>query len=150
MNSVLQFHVMSTAECEELLASQYVGRLAYSFRDRVDIAPVHYVYRDGWIYGRTGLGTKVEVLAHHPWVAFEVDRIDSLYRWRSVVVRGRIEIPDPDGIAQEREHYEIGVAAMRSLVPTAFSENDPTPGRDMVFRLPTHEMTGRAAAELGT
>ncbi len=132
-------------ECEALLSRQQVGRLAFTFRDRVDIEPIHYVFADGRIYGRTQFGTKVNVLAHHPWVAFEVDEVDALFEWRSVVVHGRIEFPDPDGSTLERAQFDRGVAAFRQLVPDAFTESDPTPDRELVFFMHVHEMTGRAA-----
>lgn len=140
-----QFFVLTRDECEALLASQQVGRLAFTFRDRVDIEPLHYVYRDGWIFGRTQHGTKVDILAHHPWVAFEVDRVHDLFSWESVVVRGRVEFPDPDGSPQDRERYAAGVEAFRTLVPNAFDDHDPTPDRQLVFMLPVQECTGRAA-----
>ena len=146
MNASLTFSVLTAAQCRALLASQHVGRMAFTFRDRVDIEPVHYVYRDGWIWGRTQHGTKVNILAHHPWVAFQVDHVEALFSWRSVVVRGRMEFPDPDGSVQEQERYAAGVGAIRSLIPEAFSEHDPTPDRDLIFMLPTEELAGRAAS----
>lgn len=139
------FSALTRAECDALLASQHVGRLAFTFRDRVDIEPIHYVYRDGWIWGRTQHGTKVEVLAHHPWVAFEVDRVDDLFTWQSVVVHGRMQFPDPDGTEQDQGRYAKGVEAFRTLVPDAFAVGDPTPSRDLVFMLPVTEIEGRAA-----
>lgn len=145
MSTSPTFSVLTTAECHELLASQYVGRMAFTFRDRVDIEPVHYVYRDGRIWGRTQHGTKVNVLAHHPWVAFEVDEVQALFSWRSVVVRGRVEFPDPEGAAHERAEFAVGVEAFRTLVPDAFTERDPTPDRDLIFMLPATDLTGRAA-----
>lgn len=145
MSNSPTFSVLTTAECHALLASQHVGRLAFTFRDRVDIEPVHYVYRDGWIWGRTQHGAKVGILAHHPWVAFEVDHIEALFSWRSVVVHGRMEFPDPDGSALDQERYAMGVEAFRSLVPGAFTEHDPTPARDLIFMLPATELAGRSA-----
>lgn len=145
MSQTPQFAVLARAECDALLATEQVGRLAFTFRDRVDIEPVHYVYRDGWIYGRTQLGTKVSILAHHPWVAFEVDHVTALFTWRSVVVHGRIEFPDPDGSAQDQARYADGVNAFRTLVPDAFTTQDPTPARDLIFLLPVDEITGRSA-----
>ena len=146
MNASPTFSVLTAAQCRALLASQHLGRMAFTFRDRVDIEPVHYVYRDGWIWGRTQHGTKVNILAHHPWVAFQVDHVEALFSWRSVVVRGRMEFPDPDGSVQEQERYAAGVEAIRSLIPEAFSEHDPTPDRDLIFMLPTEELAGRAAS----
>lgn len=145
MSTAPTFSVLTTAECHALLASHNVGRLAFTFRDRVDIEPVHYVYRDGWIWGRTQHGTKVSVLAHHPWVAFEVDEVKALFTWRSVVVHGRVEFPDPEGSVQDQERYETGVEAFRTLIPEAFTAADPTPDRDLIFMLPATELEGRAA-----
>ncbi|MCZ8203585.1 pyridoxamine 5'-phosphate oxidase family protein [Gemmatimonas sp.] len=145
MSDAPTFAALTTAQCHALLASQQVGRLAFTFRDRVDIEPVHYVFRDDRIWGRTQFGTKVQILAHHPWVAFEVDQVEALFTWQSVVVHGRIEFPDPDGSAQEQARYAAGVAAFRSLVPEAFTPTDPTPDRDLVFMIPVHDLEGRSA-----
>jgi len=143
-------HVLDRAECEALLTSQHVGRLAFSFRDRVDIEPMHYVYANGHIYGRTQYGTKVNVLAHHPWVAFEVDEITALFEWRSVVVHGRIEFPDPDGSPHDVRRRAQAVERFRTLVPSAFQADDPTPARELAFVIAVQQMTGRAATIGGT
>ncbi|MCE2902220.1 MAG: pyridoxamine 5'-phosphate oxidase family protein [Gemmatimonas sp.] len=147
MSTIPVFRALDPAECEALLVSQHVGRLAFTFRDRVDIEPIHYVYRHGCIIGRTQLGTKVNVLAHHPWVAFEVDHVEGLFTWRSVVVHGRMEFPDPDGAPTDRERFARGVEAFRTLVPGAFTKQDPTPDRDLVFMLPVADMRGRGARQ---
>lgn len=145
MSREATFHELNRGECDAVLASQAVGRLAFTFRDRVDIEPIHFVYQDGWIYGRTQFGTKVNVLAHHPWVAFETDSVQSLFEWRSVVVHGRIEFPDPEGSPTERAQHERAVTAFRRLVPDAFTVHDPTPARDLAFAIAVQEVTGRAA-----
>ena len=143
------FHVLERAACEALLMSQHVGRLAFTFRDRVDIEPMHYVYDSGHIYGRTQNGTKVQVLAHHPWIAFEVDDIKALFDWRSVVVHGRIEFPDPHGSPSDVERFLHAVDMFRTLVPSAFNVDDPTPARELAFVIAVQEMTGRAATSGG-
>ncbi len=90
------------------------------------------------------------VLAHHPWIAFEVDQITALFEWRSVVVHGRIEFPDPEGSPQDAERFAQAVELFRTLVPTAFDADDPTPARELAFVIPVQEMTGRAATIGGT
>jgi len=142
------FTVLDRTECDALLASHHVGRMAFTFRNRVDITPLHYVYDDGWIYGRTQEGTKVRTLAHHPWVAFEVDDVVALFEWKSVVVHGRIEFPDITRSSAERDRHECGVQAIRRIVPAAFDEGDPTPHRDIVWALPLHTVEGRMAARV--
>jgi nitroimidazol reductase NimA-like FMN-containing flavoprotein (pyridoxamine 5'-phosphate oxidase superfamily) len=139
------FQLLSRAECDAVLASQSVGRLAFAFRDRVDIEPIHYVYQDGSIYGRTQFGTKATVLAHHPWVAFEVDHVRALFDWDSVVIHGRIEFPDPEGSLPQRALYDKAVTAFRTLVPAAFTVDDPTPARELAFVISVQEISGRAA-----
>jgi hypothetical protein len=91
------FRALTRTECEELLGRNNVGRIAFSFHDRVDIEPLHYVYADGWIYGRTSAGTKIATLEHHRWVAFEVDEHQGLFDWRSVVVKGAFYELEADG-----------------------------------------------------
>ncbi|MEI6741155.1 MAG: pyridoxamine 5'-phosphate oxidase family protein [Gemmatimonadaceae bacterium] len=147
--TAVRFEPLETAACEALLHAQPVGRLAFGFRDRIDIEPIHFVYHDAHIYGRTQPGAKVDVLAHHPWVAFEVDAVDALFDWRSVVVHGRITFPDPNGAPAEQAAYADGVRHFQALVPAAFTADDPTPDRTLVFVIHVHVMTGRRAVPAG-
>ena len=59
-----EFRALSKVECEKILSRNHVARLAFSFHDRVDIEPVHYVYERGWMFGRTSPGSKLQTIAH--------------------------------------------------------------------------------------
>jgi nitroimidazol reductase NimA-like FMN-containing flavoprotein (pyridoxamine 5'-phosphate oxidase superfamily) len=131
-------------DIESMLLSHTYGRLAFTFRDRVDIEPIHYVYEDGWLVCRTSPGTKLTQLSHHPWVAFEIDEVSGLYEWRSVVVKGTVYFVEPDGSSTDQT-WANAMKALRRLVPTAFTDDDPTPGLSVVFRIHVDEMHGRAA-----
>src|ERR1700680_2898471 len=96
-------------EMEALLARNNIGRLAYAFADRVDIEPIHYVYADGWIYGRTSRGAKLETIQHNRWVAFEVDEVRGLFDWRSVVVRGCVYFLSADSPLPEQHSFVHGL-----------------------------------------
>ena len=137
---------LSLDECDDLLQRNQVGRLAFTFHDRVDIEPVHYVYADGWLHGRTSPGTKVATLLHHPWVAFEVDEVQGLFDWRSVVVHGVVDIPDADGSPADKAAFTGTLALIRELVPEALEADDPTPLRQVLFRIHVDEVTGRASS----
>lgn len=140
------FRELSREECDALLARNHVGRVAFTFHDHVDIEPVHYVYADAWIYGRTAPGAKIAVLRHHPWVAFEVDEVEGLFDWRSVVVHGMVDMPAPDGSAGDREAYDRTVAQIRTLSPSAMKASDPAPDRMLPFRIHVDTISGRAAS----
>ncbi|MFI5312487.1 MAG: pyridoxamine 5'-phosphate oxidase family protein [Gemmatimonadales bacterium] len=138
---------MTREECEALLVQNKVGRIAFSYRDHVDIEPIAYVYDDGWLYGRTGLGTKLRTLAHNRWVAFETDRIGEMFEWQSVVVKGALYLLEADG-AHAAAHAKA-VEVIRKLLPTAFTDKDPTPERTFLFRIHADQMIGRTAGGTG-
>lgn len=134
------FRALDANEMRAILVRNHVGRVAYSFHDRVNIAPVHYIYSDGWIYGRTSPGEKIEILAHHKWVAFEVDEVEGPYDWRSVVVHGGLYVLEPD-----EDTWRQALDLIRTAVPDALGMDDPTPFRTVLFRIAIQESTGREA-----
>lgn len=145
---------LTRAEIDTILGRNNVGRIAFSFHDRVDIEPINYVYKDGWIYGRTSKGSKIDTIAHHMWVAFEVDEVVAIFEWRSVVVKGAFYLmdaqtsphPDPsDTSARQDPAFAQGVALLRSLLPDTLLSADPAPFRHTVFRIHLDEVTGREA-----
>jgi nitroimidazol reductase NimA-like FMN-containing flavoprotein (pyridoxamine 5'-phosphate oxidase superfamily) len=134
---------LDRADCEAILERNYIGRLAFSFRDRVDIEPLHYVFESGWLVGRTSHGEKLSTLRHNPWVAFEVDEVDGLFEWRSVVAHGVFEILTADGPRTQLERWERAVDALRRLVPETGAADDPVAFRSVIFRVVIDSMTGR-------
>jgi uncharacterized protein len=140
------FSELSRDDAIALLGRHHVGRLAFTFHDRVDIEPISYVYADGWVYVRTSPGTKLTTVHHHPWVAFQVDEITSRFDWQSVVLRGSIFFLDPNRGAVEREAYDTALRVLRAADADALTEADPTPHRQALFRIHADEITGRRAA----
>jgi nitroimidazol reductase NimA-like FMN-containing flavoprotein (pyridoxamine 5'-phosphate oxidase superfamily) len=133
-------------ECHALLTQQHVGRLAYAFKQRVDIEPLHYVADGEWLYLRTAAGTKLSMLQHHPWVALEADEVRDLFDWRSVVVHGSVQLLDPNDGADAEARWRHAVETFRRLVPAAFAAGDPTPQRDVMLRVHISHIAGRAAS----
>jgi len=79
--------VLSPTECDELLASVPVGRVAFLDDGDPVILPVNFLWRGGVIIFRTSVGSKLDAAIRHRPVAFEVDDWDSKSGW-SVLVRG--------------------------------------------------------------
>ena len=136
-------------ESEKILARNTVGRLAFALQDRVSVLPVHYVYEDGWIYGRTSAGGKLREILRNRRIAFEVDEHTQLFEWRSVVVRGPLYLIDPGTLPADRRIYSKAVSLIRRLVPTALTDADPVPFRDQLFRIRALEISGRSSQPSG-
>jgi nitroimidazol reductase NimA-like FMN-containing flavoprotein (pyridoxamine 5'-phosphate oxidase superfamily) len=138
------FRELTRAECDALLARNRVGRIAFSYHDHVDIEPIHFVFEDGWIYGRTSDGTKLRTLAHNRWLAFETDEVSALFDWQSVVVKGALYLLESGG--PRGDAYDHAISLLRTLSPHLLREDDPAPHRTVVFRIHADQVTGRRAS----
>lgn len=146
-----RFRILTRHECESLLARNSVGRIAFVRGNRLDIIPLHYVFADGVLCARTAHETRLEKTRENfydSWpAAFEVDEVDALFRWRSVVVHGNFHAA-VHGDAEWRRNkadWKKAVQAFRTLIPDAFTARDPTGFRDVVIRVDVAEVSGREA-----
>jgi nitroimidazol reductase NimA-like FMN-containing flavoprotein (pyridoxamine 5'-phosphate oxidase superfamily) len=130
-------------DARALLARNHVGRLAFSYRDRVDIQPIHYVYDDQWLFGRTSVGSKLVKLAHHPWCALEVDEVHGLFHWDSVVIHGSFTLLDPK--LGSSDLYGRAVGRLQQFISGTFTDDDPAPERVIPFAVHIDELRGRSA-----
>jgi nitroimidazol reductase NimA-like FMN-containing flavoprotein (pyridoxamine 5'-phosphate oxidase superfamily) len=140
-----EIRTMERAECEALLRRNHVGRVAFAFDRRVEILPIHYVFEDGWLYGRTSPGGKVDMWKHSRWVAFEVDEVRALFDWASVVVHGSLYLLSPDETKAGAAEWERAVQLLRRLLPDTGGMHDPVPHRNIVFRIHADHVDGRMA-----
>ena len=139
-----RFRKLTKAEGRARLRRNAVGRLAFTFRDRVDIEPISYLLDGGWLYGRTSRGQKLVQVKHNPWVAFEVDEVKGPFDWKSVVVHGTVYFLNPGG--QEHPDFARAVAMFRKRDPRALRSDDPVPQRTIFFRIHLDDISGRAAS----
>ena len=140
------FRELDSDECIALLTRHNVGRIAYMSGKRVAIEPIHYVFEEGMLYGRTSPGSKVDALAHRPWVAFEVDEVEGIFNWRSVEVQGTYYRADEQGSSPERDTWAHAVDLLSAIVPAIMTPSDPVSFRNIVFRIHVDQITGRQAS----
>ena len=143
------FKTLSREESEAVLSRNSVGRIAFALHDRVNIVPIHYVYMNGWVYGRTASAGKLRDILRNRRIAFEVDEERQLFEWRSVIVRGPLYLIQSDGTQRARAIYHAALSAMRRLLPESLTELDPVPFRDQLFRIRAAEVSGRASVPTG-
>ena len=79
---------ISQEDCQRLLRSHQIGRLAVVLEDQPEIFPVNYELLDGEVVIRTSAGKKLHGASQRR-VAFEIDGIDEYgHRGWDVVVHG--------------------------------------------------------------
>jgi nitroimidazol reductase NimA-like FMN-containing flavoprotein (pyridoxamine 5'-phosphate oxidase superfamily) len=142
----LTIRELSVDEIDSLLSRNHIGRLAFSFHDRVDIRPIHYAYRDGWLYGRTSPSEKLVTLRHNQWVAFEVDEVQGPFDWQSVVVHGSFYRLTDDAPPSQREMRVEALKLLRAFAPDTLRQTDPAPFRTELFAIAIDQLTGRASS----
>ena len=145
-----EFLVLAPRVSRTLVARNHVGRLAFMHNGEVDIEPIGYVAFGNWLFMRSAPGTKLDALAHRPYVAFQVDEVEGPFEWRSVVAHGTIYHLPEDGSPLERKERRRAIAAFRRVMPSAFTKRDPVPERRIVYGLHVDHTAGRLARRAPT
>ena len=140
------FRDLTRKECEALLSAGNVGRIAFSYRDSVDIRPIHYTMSNGWLFGRTSDGDKLIAIRHNRWVAFEVDEIAGPLDWQSVIVRGTFYQLKNEGSVHDKQLYERALKAIRRKSRSALTTRDPLAFRTVPFGVSIDSMTGKSCS----
>lgn len=78
-------------QIDEVLRRQVVGRIGVHADGRTYVVPVSYVYDGDAIYAHSAEGLKLRMMRASPEVCFQVDEMDDLANWRSVIAWGRFE-----------------------------------------------------------
>ena len=138
----VQIRELDQRDINAILARNLVGRLAFLRGEEIDVLPLHYVYAEGSIFGRTAAGGKLSAMnPNGTRVAFEVDEVQSMNCWRSVLVHGTFLLVSDDVGLEERLR---AMGMVRRLDRHALREDDPAPHRTELFRIVIHDATGRA------
>lgn len=82
---------LTNEQIDTLLISNQAGRLGCCADNIPYVVPIAYAYHQDYIYSHTREGSKVDLMRYNPHVCFEVDEIDNLANWRSVIVQGTFE-----------------------------------------------------------
>jgi len=103
-------------QIDALLHSQGMGRLGCHANGQTYVVPLTYVYDGKYLYGHTGAGLKVQMMRANPEVCFEVDHLEDMANWQSVIVWGTYEELQGDEAARAMQRL------MERLGPLVTSE----------------------------
>ncbi len=144
------FGTLSLHETEEILRQQLVGRIGCHADDITYIIPISYVYDDNNIYCHTHEGMKIDLMRKNPKVCFQVDNMQNMANWQSVIAWGEFEeLTSPEPRKAALEKLVQRVLPFISSETTHLSPYWPFPPDDVssikgiVFRIRLDKKTGR-------
>ena len=137
-------------QIENILQSQAICRLACSHNGKPYVVPITYVYDGEFVYGQTTIGKKLRICRKNPFVCLQMDIINSMVHWQSVLVYGKFEELSKE---KSKEIQDLLFSRVLSLMTggsqhTFGGEADKpieNPGRfkAVLFRIRIKEKTGR-------
>lgn len=142
---------LNESQIENLLKEQVIGRIGCQSQGEIYVVPINYVYRNGYIYGHSAEGKKIRMMRENPTVCFEVDNIQTVFRWQSVIVNGTYEeitdIEEKQQAMQGIIHRIMPLVNSPSGHPShGITENESDVGTSVeliVYRIRIGEKSGR-------
>jgi nitroimidazol reductase NimA-like FMN-containing flavoprotein (pyridoxamine 5'-phosphate oxidase superfamily) len=144
------FGKLNTEEIEEVLSHQIIGRIG-CYADGIPyIVPISYAYDGEYIFCHTYEGLKVSMMRTNPEVCFEVDIMENMANWKSVISWGKFE-ELKNGTTRKvaiQKLYNRVIPAIASktlqLTPQwPFPPDDYKKIEGIVFRIRLDKKTGR-------
>jgi uncharacterized protein len=143
--------LLSADEIEDFLRTEVVARLGCHAGGRTYVVPITYAYDGEALLMHSADGMKVRMMRQSPEVCVEVDHIDSLSNWRSVIAWGRFEeLHGPDAaaaLAFVRERFKTLIVS-ETIHPKPQLASGRVPirggnGHASIYRIHLLEKTGR-------
>ncbi len=140
------------SECYTLLENNYIGHLAYIYRNRPFIAAITYYFdkERNVIIGYSAEGHKITAMRKLNEVALEVSEIDSVNHWNTILVHGTYEELDGSNAKAYLHDFSLGVKDLiirkeqRKLdFINQFSSKIYGDDLPIVFLIKIEEVTGR-------
>ena len=134
-----------------VFSTHCVGHLGCVADGEPYVVPVTYIYDDGYVYGHTNRGRKMDSVRSHPNVCFQVDDIQDMKHWRSVIGWGRFEELEGEAAAKALDLLFTRLPKTRSesSVPAEAASDDIAqqiklrPTKGVVYRVHLDRKSGR-------
>ena len=143
---------LGKSKCRTLLSNNYIGHLAYIYKNRPFVIPVTYYYDDSTnaLFGYSGDGHKINALRINNAVSLEVADIESVNTWKSVSVQGAFYELEGSTAKINLHKFSEGVKRVVRIKEgrdlkylSEFSSKIYKEGPPIVFKIDIEELTGR-------
>lgn len=102
---------LNKKESLTLLQNNYIGYLAYIFKNQPFIVPMTYYFdvENNVMICYSAEGHKIKAMRKNNNVSFEVLELDSVYKWQSILVHGTYEELIGSNIKLQLHKFSLGV-----------------------------------------
>ena len=143
--------ILSADEIEDLLRSQVIARIGCHAMDRTYVVPITYAYDGESLIGHSTEGLKLRMMRINPHVCIEVDQLDNVANWRSVIARGLFEelfgVDASNALVALRERFRPLMVSETSQPAHDLHEGETEihlgNGGARLYRIHLYEKTGR-------
>lgn len=147
---MLEVRELDNNEILGLLSRIGYGHLACSLNDQPYVVPVHYAYKDRYIYIYTTEGKKSKIIEKNPSICLQLEEIHDNRHWKSVIVYGKAErLADED---ERKSALDAIVAVNPTLTPAVsvrWMDNWVRENIEVIYVITPTEMTGRTSVTRG-
>lgn len=141
---------LNNEQIQHVLNSQVVGRLGCYADGEVYVVPITFAYDGTYIYSRSKDGAKIKMMRENNRVCFEVDIIENMANWRSVIVWGTYEeLTDEESQQKALQTLEAKIApfitseTVRPHRQTMSPQIVEKEKKAIVYRIRVEKKTGR-------
>lgn len=140
-------HELTDEECRTILGRSRLARLACSRYDQAYIVPIFIQFDDDHLYSFATVGQKIDWMRSNPKVCIEVDDIQDVRHWTSVVAFGLYEeLTDaPEHRAGRERARELLESRGEFWFPAAAKLTSGEHAVPVVFRIKIDRISGRRA-----
>jgi nitroimidazol reductase NimA-like FMN-containing flavoprotein (pyridoxamine 5'-phosphate oxidase superfamily) len=139
---------LSAPDIEALLYNETLARIGCHANGRTYVVPVTYVYDGNGIISYSADGLKLWMMRENPAVCVEVDRVETLASWRSVIASGTFQELNGDDAARGRQQLSERLQRVAPGLRTHSHGLDPHAAslnvkRFVVYRIDLGSKSGR-------
>lgn len=145
-------HNIEEKEIHFILENNYIGHLGYIYQNRPYVVPITYYFDKvrNAIICYSGDGHKMNAMRKHTEVCLQVNTINSVNNWKSILVHGKFEQHFGSDAKAYLHQFSLGVKDLiiekeqtELHFINEFSSKETKEGNPILFLIEIEEMTGK-------
>lgn len=141
---------LNEQEIDNILQSQVICRLACCYRHVPYVVPLAYFYDGNALFMQSFDGMKLMIMRRNPRVCVQIDSIQGLKSWKSVLIQGHFQLLTGTAETTARERYFDKIYVLQNNPhihgfghEAAAEVIDPIRAKPHLFKISIQSISGR-------